>query len=127
MGSVFSGHLEDLSLALVLSIKVHGSGYTRIGCRTGARQQAQRMGQQTGKKEMGQTRLIQRSSQQSTEAQKKGVSEKQLRAGAPLLQARDPAELPGCSSWLSALLLHILTFWNRRILTERRDLDVSER
>ena len=84
------------------------------------------MGQQAGKKEMGQTRLIQRSSQQSAEAQKKGVSEKQLRAGAPLLQARDPAELPGCSSWLSALLLHILTFWSRRTLTERRDLDVSE-
>ena len=31
------------------------------------------------------SRLIQRSSQQSTEAQEKGVSEKQLRAGAPLL------------------------------------------
>ena len=44
IGCVFSGHLEELSWALVLSIKVHGSGYPGIGWRTGARQQTQRDG-----------------------------------------------------------------------------------
>ena len=42
-----------------------------------AGQQGQRMGQQAGKEEMDQTRLIQRSGQESKEAQAGAMSEKQ--------------------------------------------------
>lgn len=121
-GSVFSGHLEDLSLALVLKYFVHGSGYTQNWLQDRSQATSSEDGAADRQEGMSQTRLIQRSSQQSTEAQKKEDS-----TGAPLAPGQRPHELPGCSSWLSALLLHILTFWNRRILTERRDLDVSER